>query len=209
MTDFWNNEITEASWQGLLKLRRETGFVLIGGWATYLYTNLQKSKDIDIIIDYPTLRLLESNYTLSKNDRLTKYEIKLELYDIDIYLPGYSKLTIPPKDIISRYRSSIQGFSVPTPEALMSLKLGAAEARLKSQKGEKDSIDILGLLFNSGIDLKKLKDMLLEYNLHRYLEFLSSILSGFEKGDVHYLNLNENSFAKLKRRYLEELRGLR
>lgn len=209
MTDFWNTSITEASWQGLLKLRMEIDFVLIGGWATYLYTNLQKSKDIDIIIDYLTLRLLESEYTLSKNDRLAKYEIKLELYDIDIYLPGYSKLTIPPKDIMSKYRSSLLGFSVPIPEVLMALKLGAADARLKSQKGEKDTIDIVGLLFNSGIDLKKLKGLLAEYNLQDYSEFLRSILADFDKGDIHYLNLNENSFAKLKRKYLGELRELR
>jgi hypothetical protein len=187
----------------------EIDFVLIGGWATYLYTNLQKSKDIDIIIDYLTLRLLESEYTLSKNDRLAKYEIKLELYDIDIYLPGYSKLTIPPKDIMSKYRSSLLGFSVPIPEVLMALKLGAADARLKSQKGEKDTIDIVGLLFNSGIDLKKLKGLLAEYNLQDYSEFLRSILADFDKGDIHYLNLNENSFAKLKRKYLGELRELR
>jgi len=207
LSEFWNSDITEASWQGLQQLQKEIDFVLIGGWATYLYTKLQKSKDIDIVVDYPTLRLLESKYPLNKNDRLTKYEIKLEGYDIDIYLPNYSKLTIPPKDIISKYSTSVEGFRLPSPEALMTLKLGAAAARLKSQKGEKDSIDLLGLLFKSGIDLQKLKKVLSDYNLTDYLRFLISILANFDKRDLNYLNLNENSFSKLKHKYLAEIKA--
>jgi hypothetical protein len=205
MKDFWNSEITEASWIGLQELRKEIAFVLIGGWATYLYSRLQKSKDIDIIIDYNTLRALESRYTLSKNERLKKYEIKTERYDVDIYLPGYSPLTLPPKEIMSRYTTMVEGFSVPTPEALMALKLGAAAERGASTKGRKDSIDILGLLFYSGFDVQLFSELLKEHGLVQYMRLLKSVLEGFDKNDIDYLNLNQNSFARLKRMHLSTI----
>ncbi|MGI0141367.1 MAG: hypothetical protein ACREBF_01805 [Candidatus Micrarchaeales archaeon] len=206
MTEFWNSDITEASWQGLTGLKKEIDFVVIGGWATYLYSKLQKSQDIDIIIDYPTLRTLESRYLLSKNERLKKYEIKMDNYDIDIYLPNFSALPIPPKDIISDYATKVEGFTLPTPEALLVLKLGAAQDRRKSTKGEKDAIDVLGLLFYSKLKLSVLKAILARYKLAHYADLLVSILRNFDKGDFHYLNLNESGFSKLKRRYLEEIK---
>jgi hypothetical protein len=206
MTEFWNSDITEASWLGLQELRKETDFVLIGGWAIYLYSKLQKSKDIDIIVDYGTLRLLESKYSLKKNDRLKKYEIQKERYDIDIYLPSYSVLALPPRDIMSRFTDRLEGFSVPSPEALMALKLGAASERLRSSKGTKDAIDILGLLFYSRLDLALLGKILSEYRLTRFMDLLASILRGFDRRDLSYLNLNENSFSKLKRRYSDEIK---
>jgi hypothetical protein len=208
MTEFWNSDIIEASWQGLQELRREADFVLIGGWAIYLYTKLQKSKDIDIIVDYETLRMLERKYTLSKNERLRKYEIKKDKYDVDVYLPSYSLLTIPPKDIISKYTASVEGFRVPVPEALMVLKLGAASDRGGSTKGMKDAIDILGLLFYSGPDLGILKKILSEYNLIKYIDLLVSILNNFDRRDLNYLNLNESSFSKLKRKHIAEIKKM-
>ncbi len=208
MTEFWNSDITETSWRGLQKLSKEIDFVLIGGWAIYLYSRLQKSKDIDIIVNYDILRVLESKYRLNKNERLRKYEIKEEKYDIDIYLPNYSLLAIPPKEIASKYSTRMEGFRVPKLEALMVLKLGAASNRGESKKGEKDFIDILGLLFNSKLDLKLLKEILEEYKLTQYMRFLMSILNGFDKRNLDYLNLNENGFSKLKHRYVEEIRKL-
>ena len=100
--EFWNDEITDKSWNKLVELKKEINFVLIGGWAVYLYTKLHKSKDIDIVIDYSSLRQLQVNYILNKNERLKKYEIKMnDGFDIDIYVPNYSRLAIPIKDIIS------------------------------------------------------------------------------------------------------------
>jgi hypothetical protein len=208
MTEFWNSDTTEASWNGLQRLSKEIDFVLIGGWATYLYTKLQKSKDIDIVADYNSLRVLEDTYRLSKNDRLCKYEIKLERYDIDIYLPGYSVLTVPPKDILHNHHTSIEGFNVATAEALLALKLGAASDRGNSIKGQKDKIDILGILFYARPDLQKLKAMLAAYGKPQYLELLQSTLAGFNLDSLNYLNLNQNSFSKLKKRHLEELRSI-
>lgn len=206
MKEFWNSEITLSSWLGLQDLNREIDFMLIGGWAAYLYTKLQKSKGIDIIVDYRTLGLLKGRYALAKNERLKKYEIKLEKYDIDIYLPGYSVLAIPAKDIVARFGDRIAGFTVPAPEALMILKLGAASDRLASMKGVKDSVDILGLLFYSNLDILKLRRMLSEYGLMRFMDLLLAIINGFDRRNLGYLNLNENSFAKLKRRYRDEIK---
>lgn len=53
-------------WYRLRELNKEIEMVVIGGWAVYLYTKLSKSKDIDIVIDYGTLRKLDSEYTLVK-----------------------------------------------------------------------------------------------------------------------------------------------
>ena len=208
MTEFWNSNITEASWLGLQELNKEIDFVLIGGWATYLYTRLQKSKDIDVVVDYGTLRRLEGSYRLIKNERLRKYEIKKEKYDIDIYLPNYSKLALKPNDILSKYRDSLGGFHVPIPEALMALKLGAAADRGGSAKGEKDAIDILGLLFYSRMDLPRLNSVLAENGMQERLRLLLSILGNFDRRDLGYLNLNESSFSKLKREHSEGIRKL-
>lgn len=76
---YYHDLITEQSWQELIQLHQLIPFVLIGGWATYLYTKALKSKDIDIAIDYPALSALKNAYDVQKNDR---------------YLPHYSKLGI-------------------------------------------------------------------------------------------------------------------
>ncbi len=209
MKEFWTDEATDASWEKLQELSKETDFVLIGGWAVYLYTKLQKSKDIDMIVDFNTLRVLESSHKVVKNDGLKKYEIRGELFDIDIYLPKYSRLALPPEDILNRYTTRVEGFTVPTPEALLVLKSGAAVDRGESEKGMKDAIDILGLLFYSGVDVKALGAIISEYELGKYLNLLTRILTGFNMRDIRYLNLDENSFSKLKAKYLERIRGLR
>ena len=47
---FWNEVLTEKSWNVLKDLNRERfDFILIGGWAVYLWARSHKSKDIDII----------------------------------------------------------------------------------------------------------------------------------------------------------------
>lgn len=199
--EFWNDEITDKSWQRLIEFRKEIDFVLIGGWAIYIYTKLQKSKDIDIIVDYPILRQLKADYRFNKNERLKKYEIKLEEgFDVDIYTPGYSKLTIPTKYIIE---NSVMhdGFKVPNQEILLLLKLGAFIDRKKSIKGGKDSIDILGLIFNADINFKHLKSLINEYKLENYLDVLLDILRDFDLSSVNYLKLNIHSFSKQKKKY--------
>ncbi|MDG7038675.1 MAG: hypothetical protein JRN37_05920 [Nitrososphaerota archaeon] len=209
MKEFWNTEITEASWQGLQALRRKMDFLLIGGWAAYIYSRLQKSRDVDIVVDYDALSSLSKEYQLIKNERLRKYEVKMSKYDIDIYVPNYSVLTIPPGDLITKYRTEVEGFSLPTPEALLALKLGAALDRKGSIKGEKDAVDILGLLFYAGLDMARLRAVLSKYRLSHGIDLMISLLNGFDRSALAYLNLNENSFSKLKHSYLPELKKIR
>ena len=202
--EFWNDNITEKSWLKLISMRKELNFVLIGGWSVYLYTKLHKSKDIDIIVDYQTLRLLQSAYTLNKNDRLKKYEIKLDEFDIDIYLPGYSELTVPVKDVVANIAVR-EGFNVPRPEFLLLLKAGAFIDRKESIKGEKDSIDLVGLVFYADIDFALLKQLIDRYELDGYARMLAETVKHFDVNLAKYLNLNENGLSKLRKRYYKLL----
>ena len=122
MNEFWNELVTQASWERLQELSKEIDFVLIGGWAAYLWTGKHKSKDIDIIVDYETLAKLQQNYRLEKNERLHKYEIKLEKFDIDIYVPFFSELTLPVNDIMKDHTTKVQNIKTIKPEALLILK---------------------------------------------------------------------------------------
>lgn len=206
--EFWNSDLTERSWAKLNELKKEIDFVLIGGWSVYLYTKLYKSKDIDIIIDYGVLRALSKRYTVSKNERLKKYEIKLDEFDIDIYLPKYSELTLPAEDIATGLKTNVGGFNVPTPEALAVLKLGAIANRMESVKGQKDALDILGMLFYSGLSVDKLGKLLRAYKRGEYARLLLRILNGFDKSMLGYLNLNEKSFARLRHEYAGKIKRI-
>ncbi len=76
--DYWHDLLTEKSWKILQDLKGKFSFILIGGWAVYLWARTQKSKDIDIIVDLKTLADLKKQYTVNKNDNLKKYEIKYD-----------------------------------------------------------------------------------------------------------------------------------
>lgn len=43
---YYNELITEKSWKKLQELKRKYKFILIGGWAVYVYTKTLKSKDV-------------------------------------------------------------------------------------------------------------------------------------------------------------------
>ena len=117
--EFWNSQLTEKSWEALQDLKKKYDFILIGGWAIYLWTKQQKSKDIDIVVSISELQKLKQE-NLSKNDSLRKYEIKIGEIDVDIYVSHFSKLIIPPEHI-GNYISKIEGFSVISKEALLIL----------------------------------------------------------------------------------------
>src|SRR3990167_9406883 len=108
---FWNSQLTEKSWNIMQDIKKEGWrFIVIGGWATYLWTRQHKSKDIDIIIpDFDTLSVLKKKYDLKKNDHLKKYEILFGAIDVDLYVPYYSQLTLP-IEIIAKQTSFVEGF---------------------------------------------------------------------------------------------------
>ena len=202
--EFWNSLLTEKSWNLLQEIKGKFDFILIGGWASYLWTKTHKSKDIDIIIDLKTLYKIKNEYKLIKNDRLKKYEIKFGEIDVDIYVPYYSKLSLPIEGL-KNYFTVVEGFKVVTPEILLILKQGAELDRGNSVKGQKDRIDIMYLLFYSDIDFKKYNEILKRYNLD-YLKELKRIITAFK--DVNHLNVNVKEFKKRKNKLLEEIKSL-
>jgi len=198
---FYHNLITEKSWKTLQELKKKYEFILIGGWAVFIYTNGLKSKDIDFICDYEELEKLRQNYDLTKNQRLKKYEIKKDDTDIDIYLPFFSDLGIP-CDEIQKNTIKRAGFIVPKIEILMILKQYAFRDRIGSIKGEKDKIDIISMLqqdFNFDFYLKILK----KQNKQNFINDLRKI---FEiTTETPELNLNQHQFSKLKKSILEKI----
>lgn len=202
--EFWSSLLTEKSWNLLKELsKKDFQFIVIGGWAAYLWTKLHKSKDIDIIVpDFKDLEYLKKNYDLRKNDSLKKYEIKFEEIDVDIYVPYYSKLTLPIEEIKS-HATKIENMQVASPEALLILKQGAELDRKDSVKGSKDRIDIMALLLFSEIDFKKYNSLLEKHNLNHYLNRLFVIINNFN--DIKYLDLNPREFKLKKTELLRKL----
>ncbi|MGC8558932.1 MAG: hypothetical protein ACP5NC_08115 [Nitrososphaeria archaeon] len=203
--EYWNDEIIQESWEKLILLRSKVKFTLIGGWAVHLYAKLLKSRDINVVVDYEGLEKISMLFGLIKNERLKKYEAKLGRVDVDIYVPYYSKLPIPPEDLLEKFRASLAGFRTVKPEALLALKLGAFADRKDSVKGYKDAVDVLGLLFFSGLKAKDFNNVLEEYKLEELKNRLISLLNSSDQRTLRYLNLNQNSFSKLKRKYINEL----
>ena len=202
--EFWNSILTEKSWNILLKLSKEPfDFILIGGWAAYLWTNLHKSKDVDIVLeDLQALNYLKKKYNLKKNDNLKKYEIQFEEIDVDIYVPFYSKLAIPAEEI-KKYSTRIKGLKVVKPEMLLILKQGAELERKESVKGNKDRVDIMTLLIYSEINFKEYNALLKEYKLEHFLPRLKTIVKTFK--DIQYLNLNPRQFKLKKEEILTKM----
>lgn len=204
--EFWNTLITQKSWEVLQELtKRPFTFILIGGWAAYLWTNLHKSKDIDIIVDdYASMEYLKANFSLVKNNHLKKYEIKVEGIDIDIYAPFYSRLPLPIEEI-RKQTSHIQNITVIRPEALLILKQQAEFERGHSVKGQKDRIDIMGLLCFAPIDFSLYHALLEQYQLSPLYERLKKIIAEFT--EVRHLALTPAQFKKKKMKLLTQLRS--
>ncbi len=200
--EYWHDLITEKSWNVLKEIKKKFDFILIGGWAAYLYAKSLKSKDIDIIVDFDNLNKIRKQYSLIKNDNLRKYEIKIDEIDIDIYVKNFSKFPLTLKKIEEEV-NSIEGFKVVKPEILIILKQAAEFAREHSEKGVKDKIDIMSLLIKANVDLDKYNKLINEYNLKNYKDKLISIIKNFNYLDR--LDLNVNSYKKIKLKLLKDL----
>ena len=204
MMEYWNTLLTEKSWVLLQEIRKKYQFVLIGGWAIYLWARRQKSKDIDIVVSIEELQKLKQE-NLAKNDHLKKYGIKKDEIDIDIYVAHYSELVIPAKDM-QIYAAKVEGFDVAVPEALLILKQNAEMNRRGSVKGEKDKIDVMSLLFFVKIDYRKYNSVLKKYKLE-YVDNLMDLVRGFQ--DYHALGLNPREFKLKKMEIIKSLRKLK
>lgn len=191
---YYHDIITQKSWEELTKLGKTFKFVLIGGWATYIYTKALKSKDIDILIEYEELGKLRKIYDVVKNVRLKKYEARREEIQIDIYLPHYSSIGIPVEDLMQQ-TASIEGFALLKKEWLLALKIFVLSQRTRSAKGEKDFLDILSL-FQTDIDTAKLLKIIKKYKLENAFKAFVEILD--ERNEVLELDLNRHKYKKLK-----------
>ncbi len=200
--EYWNTIIIQKSWEVLQKIRKEMNFILIGGWAVYLWAKSHKSKDIDIVIGYKELEKLKLNYRLNKNDALKKYEIKIEGIDIDIYLPFYSKL--PLLENIKNYVTKVEGFNVVNPIALLMLKQAAEISRSKSEKGLKDRIDIMDLLLKCEINFDDYKNIIKKEGLNTFRKRLIEIILTFK--EIGYIDLNPRQLKLRKEELIKNLK---
>ncbi len=203
--EFWNSLLTEKSWKILQDLSKKNfNFILIGGWAAYLWTNLHKSKDIDIIIpDFTDLDYIKQHYALKKNEILKKYEIQFEEIDVDIYVPYYSKLILPIEEII-KYTTKRESLTVVQPEILLILKQGAEADREHSTKGLKDRVDIMTLLYYVDIDFGQYHQLLQKHKLEPFYSRLQKIISDFT--EIKYVDMNPRQWKLKKRELLQKLK---
>lgn len=199
---FYHPLVTEKSFQILQSLRKKYRFILIGGWAVFLYTGALKSRDIDLILEYEELEKLSREFTLSKNQRLRKYEIKQEEIDIDIYLPYFSDPGLPAEEI-KKYTAQIEGFVVPIPELLLILKQRAYYQRKDSLRSQKDKIDIFSLLKSTEIDWELYRKILKKHEQEKLRQELIDLLGlTFE---IKEIKLNRHLLSKLKRELLKKI----
>lgn len=203
--DYYSEIITQKSWQTLTDLRKNFSFILIGGWAVFLYTRSLKSKDVDLVLEFSELEKMRQKFTVVKNERLKKYEARAEEVEIDLYLPFYSNPGLPAEEI-KKWTQSLEGFFVPQKEALLILKLGAWRERKGSVKGRKDLIDIISLLKLADFNWPVLGKIAKDHKLSNFLAELKALLQ--ETGGVEELALNQHQFSHLKRGWLTKLESV-
>jgi len=200
--EYWHDLIIEKSFQLLQDFKRKYHFILIGGWAVFLYTHALKSKDLDIVVEYEELGKLKRGFPVAKNPRLRKYEIKREGVDIDIYVPFYSNPGLPAEEI-KNYITSREGFTLPLPEILLILKQKAYQERKDSPKGEKDKIDIFTLLCSRELDWEFYKQVLQKHKQESFREELIKLLR--TTSEVKELNLTRRKTTEIKKEILGKL----
>lgn len=199
---YYTNLVTQKSWKLLQKLKNEFNFILIGGWAVFLYTKTLKSKDIDLVLEWESLAKIRQKWEVFKNERLKKYEAHVEEVEIDIYVPFYSNPGIAAEEI-KKWTQSLEGFTLPKKEILLILKLGAFSQRKGSVKGRKDLIDIICLLNLPDFDWLFFQKLIKDYHLDPFLQELKTLFR--ETFSVEELGLNRHQFSRRKKIWLDKL----
>lgn len=134
--------------------------IFIGGIASYLYSqefSLRESTthDADLFIGYNDYYLLEDLYgPIQVSRSLNKMEIIVNQIDFDVYLEDQSDLIYSYQDML-KFSKILDGIRVPSPEHLIALKLKAAIDRKDSDRGIKDKMDIIKLIFASSQNINK------------------------------------------------------
>lgn len=185
------SERVNSSMDVLNELSKRIDFVLIGGWAVYLYVNTQKSMDIDIALDYKHLDYF-NKYGISNYPNININYTVINGVVVDIFLPEFSDKDLPFKvnDILSNY-AKIRNIKVVDKEMLLLLKVWGYFSNDRT-KLQKDVIDVVSLLFYGEVNLAKVKSLIKTNKLERkrttdvILEYLDKgkTLSDFISGDV-------------------------
>jgi hypothetical protein len=199
---FYHNLITKKSFEILKQLHKKYDFILIGGWAVFFYTKALKSKDIDIVIGYSELEKLAHEFELIKNNRLKKYEIKIDEIDIDIYLPHFSNPGLPAEEVF-QYSNNVEGFRIVQPEVLLILKQHIYGERKDSPKGQKDKLDIFSLLKLREFNWKFYKRLLKKYNRQDLFNQLKELLKSTH--ELKEIGLNQHQMSRLKKDILSAI----
>ena len=130
-----------------------------------------------------------------------KYEIKINEVDIDIYTAFYSELAISVEQIRS---TKIEGFDVVRTEELLILKQGAEIDRKESEKGEKDRLDILSLLFYCDIKFDEYFKILKKINREYFYDRLIKVVKDFN--EYKYFNMTPRQLKLKKNEILGKLK---
>ena len=200
--NFYHDLIVKKSWDLLKSLKPKYEFVLIDGWAVYLYTKGLKSKDIDLILSFTELNKLKEEFEISKNERLRKYGARAGESEIDVYLPFYSNPGLPAEDL-GNFAVNLEGFKVPQKEILAVLKQKALLERKESVKGRKDLIDLVSPFQLRGFNWQKYQQIIKRYQLENQLKLIAVIIGKTLK--LEELDLNVHQMAALKREILSHL----
>lgn len=195
---FYHDLITSKSWELLKKIRTKYDFILIGGWAVFLYTQALKSKDIDLVCDYDQLAKLKENFEVFKNDRLKKYEAKTGGVDIDIYLPFYSNPGLPAEELGS-YTVAVNGFITVEKEVLAVLKQKVLLERKNSLKGRKDLIDLVSLWQLPEFSWQKYQNIIKKYKMYQDLILVKVLIKKITS--IEELGLTSHKIAKFKEKF--------
>lgn len=203
---YYRDTVTQKSLRLLIKLAKNYKFVLIGGWAVWLYTKQLKSKDIDIVVDLHQLAKLKARFDLIKNSRLKKYEFRDREVQVDMYTPYYSTPGGIPAETILKQPVKLEGFTVPRPEILLITKIFTWANRRGSAKGKKDFLDILGLLSLPDINYKQIRVSIDSAEIRNSITLLINQLE--KTYSALEVALNRHQFAKLKTRWITSLNQL-
>lgn len=182
----WPEDVMLRSLELLNRLRTiAIPFVVIGGWAVYLFTHYHMSRDLDLVMEQRDLWKLRS-FVISqggtqKAPGLSKYGYKLGQVDMDIYTEEKGDIIPSPGEILSGKRFvEVDRYRVVEPEILLLLKVGAAMDRGGGLKGLKDRCDVVSLLNSGRIDLDKFAA---ESRTHAQTDAVSKVLTIVEMAD--------------------------
>lgn len=163
---FWNEEQTRRSRELLNNLSKEVDFVLIGGWAVFMYARQQMSLDVNIAIAYDSLEYFR-RYSIEdyKNARI-KYSIIEGTY-VDLFIEDFSDKDMPfPIKTVLDNHLNIEGIKVVDKELLLILKLWGY-FRADQQKIRKDILDVIALLLYGDINLERFRELVESYSIPR------------------------------------------